>query len=257
MKVDPQEVLAKIDVDELVKVALDLGNIDSPTGREGPVADYVHNWLRRLGFDARKVGLFPDRPNVIATLPGSGRGRSLCFNSHMDTAVHQEEWWASRRAGDPGEGVLREVLLGEIVALQPVLLRRNLQVVQSDVLRSRQEDDLMRPRTQVRIDTGKAAFAAAPGRAGIEILPLFRDAREEVRLERWAPQAEVALTATGGLELLVLEGGFDREGEPLTAQSWLRLPDGAVLRGKAGAQGGKLWLKTGHLIHVRPVAAGC
>jgi acetylornithine deacetylase/succinyl-diaminopimelate desuccinylase-like protein len=101
MKVDPQEVLAKIDVDELVKVALDLGNIDSPTGREGPVADYVHDWLRRADFDARKVGLFPDRPNVIATLPGSGQGRSLCFNSHMDTAVHQEEWWASRRAGDP------------------------------------------------------------------------------------------------------------------------------------------------------------
>jgi acetylornithine deacetylase/succinyl-diaminopimelate desuccinylase-like protein len=101
MNVDPQEVLARIDVDELVKVALDLGNIDSPTGREGPVADYVHDWLRRAGFDPRKVALYPDRPNVIATLPGAGEGRSLCFNSHMDTAVHHEEWWASRRAGDP------------------------------------------------------------------------------------------------------------------------------------------------------------
>src|SRR5215216_1156784 len=75
MNVDPQEVLARIDVDELVKVALDLGNIDSPTGREGPVADYVHDWLRRAGFDSRKVALYPDRPNVIATLPGAGEGR--------------------------------------------------------------------------------------------------------------------------------------------------------------------------------------
>ena len=100
MDIDPQSVFAKIDADELVKVALDLGNIDSPTGREGPVADYVHDWLHREGFDARKIGLYPNRPNVLATLPGSGGGRSLCFNSHMDTAVHQEEWWASRHAGD-------------------------------------------------------------------------------------------------------------------------------------------------------------
>ena len=100
MDIDPQRVFAKIAADELVKVALDLGNIDSPTGREGPVADYVQDWLRREGFDARKVALYPDRPNVLATLPGSGGGRSLCFNSHMDTAVHQEEWWASRHASD-------------------------------------------------------------------------------------------------------------------------------------------------------------
>jgi acetylornithine deacetylase/succinyl-diaminopimelate desuccinylase-like protein len=98
--INPQDVFAKIDTDELIKVALDLANIDSPTGREGPVADYVADWLRKEGFDARKVGLYPNRPNVLAALPGSGGGRSLCFNSHMDTAVHQEEWWASRHASD-------------------------------------------------------------------------------------------------------------------------------------------------------------
>jgi len=100
MNIDPHTVFAKIDTNELVKVALDLGNIDSPTGREGPVAEYVKDWLQREGFDVRTVGLYPNRPNVIATLPGSGGGRSLCFNSHMDTAVHQEEWWASRHASD-------------------------------------------------------------------------------------------------------------------------------------------------------------
>jgi acetylornithine deacetylase/succinyl-diaminopimelate desuccinylase-like protein len=98
---DPETVLAKIDVDELLKVALDLANIDSPTGSEGPVADYVHDWLRREGFDARKVGLYPDRPNVIATLSGTSHGRSLCFNSHMDTTLHKDEWWVTRRAADP------------------------------------------------------------------------------------------------------------------------------------------------------------
>lgn len=93
-----QRVLDRIDVDELVKVALDLGNIDSPTGSEGPVGEYVHHWLTRQGFAARKVALFPDRPNVIATLPGRQHGRSLVFNSHMDTTIHKDEIWTTRRA---------------------------------------------------------------------------------------------------------------------------------------------------------------
>ena len=103
MKIDAtaQKVLDRIDVDELVKVALDLGNIDSPTGSEGPVADYVHDWLTREGFAARKVALLADRPNVIGTLPGTGPGRSLVFNSHMDTTIHKDEWWTTRRAADP------------------------------------------------------------------------------------------------------------------------------------------------------------
>jgi acetylornithine deacetylase/succinyl-diaminopimelate desuccinylase-like protein len=94
-------VFDHIDTDELVKVALDLGNIDSPTGSEGPVADYVCDWLSRHGFAPRKVALVPDRPNVIATLPGSGGGPSLAFNSHMDTTIHKDEWWTTRRAADP------------------------------------------------------------------------------------------------------------------------------------------------------------
>jgi acetylornithine deacetylase/succinyl-diaminopimelate desuccinylase-like protein len=101
MTIDPKAVLDHIDADELVKVTLDLANLDSPTGSEGPVADYVHDWLVRQGFDARKVGLYPNRPNVLATLPGTGGGRSLCFNSHMDTTIHKDEWWTTRHAADP------------------------------------------------------------------------------------------------------------------------------------------------------------
>jgi acetylornithine deacetylase/succinyl-diaminopimelate desuccinylase-like protein len=103
MKLDDraQKLLDHIDVDELVKVALDLGNIDSPTGSEGPVAEYVYDWLRRQGIAARKVALLHDRPNVIGTIPGVSRGKSLVFNSHMDTTIHKDEWWTTRRAADP------------------------------------------------------------------------------------------------------------------------------------------------------------
>jgi acetylornithine deacetylase/succinyl-diaminopimelate desuccinylase-like protein len=96
-----QRVLDHVDVDELVKVTLDLGNIDSPTGEEGPVGEYVHAWLLEQGFAARKVALDPTRPNVIATLPGTRHGRSLVFNSHMDTTIHKDEIWTTRRAADP------------------------------------------------------------------------------------------------------------------------------------------------------------
>ena len=96
-----QKVLDHIDTDELVKIALELGNIDSPTGGEGPVADYVHAWLTAQGIAARKVALIPERPNVVGVLPGIGGGRSLVFNSHMDTTIHKDELWTTRRAADP------------------------------------------------------------------------------------------------------------------------------------------------------------
>ena len=50
MAVDAKTVFEKIDVDELIKVTLDLANIDSPTGSEGPVADYVYDWLYSRGI---------------------------------------------------------------------------------------------------------------------------------------------------------------------------------------------------------------
>ncbi len=79
LDIDLRSVFAKIDTDELIKVALDLGNIDSPTGREGPVADYVQGWLHREGFDTRKIALYPNRPNVLATLPGSRVREATCL----------------------------------------------------------------------------------------------------------------------------------------------------------------------------------
>jgi hypothetical protein len=102
-------------------------------------------------------------------------------------------------------------------------------------------------RTQVRIETGKMPFVPAPDRTGVELMPLFRDASEDVRLERWAPSSHVELSAPGGIEILALDGHFTESAEDFTAQSWLRLPAGATLRAKAGAQGCKVWVKTGHL----------
>ncbi len=105
-------------------------------------------------------------------------------------------------------------------------------------------------RNEIRLDTGKMAYRPAPGRPGVELMRLFADGREEVRLERWAPGAAIALEAPGGAEVLVLEGGFDDGGDRFEPQSWLRLPPGAALRAPAGPAGCRAWVKTGHLLHL-------
>src|SRR6478735_897629 len=82
-------------------------------------------------------------------------------------------------------------------------------------------------RTNLRLDTTTMSYVPDPERAGVELMPLFQDARESVRLERWAPNAEIILPVPGGIELLVLDGEFSEDGDSFVAQSWLRLPAGA------------------------------
>jgi hypothetical protein len=109
-------------------------------------------------------------------------------------------------------------------------------------------------RTPVRIDTGRVVYQPAIGRPGVEFVPLFSDCREEVRLERWAPGAAITMAVPGGAEVLALDGDFYEGGENFATQSWLRLPAGGMLHARAGATGCKIWVKTGHLLHVEGVS---
>lgn len=102
-------------------------------------------------------------------------------------------------------------------------------------------------RTQIRLDTAPMTFEPVEGRPGIELMPLFHDTCEDVRLEQWAAGAAIALAPQDGIELLVLAGGFTEGGEAFTAQSWLRLPAGTALQAHAGPAGCRLWVKEGHL----------
>lgn len=110
-------------------------------------------------------------------------------------------------------------------------------------------------RTPVRLDTSKAPMHVVPGRRGVEAMRLFHDEREEVRLERWAANAEVTLEPEGGIEILVLEGSFTESGETFSEQSWLRLPVRGRLAARAGPQGCRIWVKEGHLRYAPSAAA--
>lgn len=105
----------------------------------------------------------------------------------------------------------------------------------------------MQDRTSVHTQTNELALEAAPGRPGVSLAPLYADAHEDVRVEAWEPDADISLDVPGGIELLVLEGAFLEGGETFSAQSWLRLPCGGALKAKAGAQGCRVWVKSGHL----------
>jgi hypothetical protein len=109
-------------------------------------------------------------------------------------------------------------------------------------------------RAQLSIDTAKRAYRLDNEREGVKVMSLFANRHEDVRLERWAADAEVELDAAKGLEALVLEGAFEEGGgerfEPL---SWLRLPAGARALAVAGGEGARVWIKQGHL--ARPQSA--
>ena len=105
-------------------------------------------------------------------------------------------------------------------------------------------------RTPVRIDTARQDYAPSADRPGVELMPLYRDSFEEVRLERWAPGEAVSLAVPRGGEFLVLAGAFGEGGERFEAQSWLRLPPGGALTATAGSEGCTVWVKTGHLTRI-------
>lgn len=98
---DRDELDAAISEDEVVELALALGNIDSPPGQEQAASDYVYEWMAREGFDPRRLGLFEHRANVVGRLSGSGDGYSLLFNSHLDTSIAADEYSITRHASDP------------------------------------------------------------------------------------------------------------------------------------------------------------
>ncbi len=52
---------------------------------EGEIARYVAAWLARAGLEVKLDEPRPGRPNVIGIVRGSGSGRSLLLNAHMDT----------------------------------------------------------------------------------------------------------------------------------------------------------------------------
>ncbi len=68
-------------------VRIDSRNPDLDPGGpgEGDVASFVAGWLAEAGLDVTVDEAAPGRPNVVGIARGSGGGRTLQLNAHMDT----------------------------------------------------------------------------------------------------------------------------------------------------------------------------
>lgn len=69
---------------DVVAFTRQLVDIESTTGNEGEVADFVYRELGRLGYCASKMQVEGDRCNVLATSPQQA-GPEVVFSTHMDT----------------------------------------------------------------------------------------------------------------------------------------------------------------------------
>jgi len=85
-------MIESIESKEVVDLVSQLITIDSANpwlikgaAGEASVADYIRGWLNNLGLDVWLEEVEDGRPNLIAVLRGSGGGKSLCLNAHLDT----------------------------------------------------------------------------------------------------------------------------------------------------------------------------
>ncbi len=89
--------------DERIEFLQELVRTPSMTGNEGRIQELLESAFKRAGLGVRTQSLDADRiakflptvagsdlserPNVIGVLPGSGGGRSLLLNAHVDTVL--------------------------------------------------------------------------------------------------------------------------------------------------------------------------
>jgi acetylornithine deacetylase len=81
-----EKILAQVKEEEIVAMSRDVINIPSPTGEELQMAQYMRNALQQLGLHVTWQEVEEQRANVVGRWIGSGGGKNLMFNGHMDTS---------------------------------------------------------------------------------------------------------------------------------------------------------------------------
>lgn len=102
-------------------------------------------------------------------------------------------------------------------------------------------------RTFIHAQRHKLGAIADRFRNGVLSSPLYKDQNEEVQFEQWLPGSLVTIDASGGCEILVLQGSFQQGGDSLRKHSWLRMPASGEFVVETGPEGAAVWVKSGHL----------
>jgi acetylornithine deacetylase/succinyl-diaminopimelate desuccinylase-like protein len=102
----------QIDRRSLVETASELVNISSPTGDEQAMAEHMARVFHDMGLHVQWQEVEEGRPNVLGTWRGTGGGKTLMFNGHMDTSYSGREPWLAGRGFRPEARVEGDYLYG-------------------------------------------------------------------------------------------------------------------------------------------------
>ena len=106
-----QQVLDQVDEEDIVDLASELIKIPSFKTEETPVARYLAEFFETRGYQVELQEVEPGRFQTVATLRGTGGGRSLMLNGHTDINSLTRRWrrepWTPTVEGDRlyGHGV--------------------------------------------------------------------------------------------------------------------------------------------------------
>jgi acetylornithine deacetylase len=105
MATDAKErILAQVKPDEVIDFAQRLVEIPSYTTEETRVAEFLHAYLTREGFESELQEVDPGRSQTVARLRGAGGGKSLMFDGHIDIDPLPSGWvrdpWKPTVEGD-------------------------------------------------------------------------------------------------------------------------------------------------------------
>ena len=91
--------------ERLVETTMDLLAYDTsnPPGETAEIAADVESRLADLGLETETFAVDPEKPNVMATLPGE-REETLLFNGHFDTVPYDAEGWSADPLGERRDG---------------------------------------------------------------------------------------------------------------------------------------------------------
>lgn len=70
---------------------------------ETAIANYINAWLQHRGMESHWIEAQLGRPSIVGVLRGSGSGKSLMINGHIDTVS-----LSTHTSGDPLSGELRD-----------------------------------------------------------------------------------------------------------------------------------------------------
>ena len=86
-----QTILEQVSESDIVRMCCDVIDIPSPTGGELEMGRFMRAAFENAGLSVTWQEVEDGRPNVIGVWEGSGNGKRLMFNGHMDTSNTGEE----------------------------------------------------------------------------------------------------------------------------------------------------------------------